>query len=424
MNTRTLPLLFAGLAALALPALAADWPQWRGPDRNDVSKETGLLKSWPKDGPKLLWTFKNAGAGYSCPAVVGDHLYCAGSGDKGEFVFALDVTTGNQLWSTVFAPPPSLTQERGEGPRGSPTVDGGLIFIESDEGDLACIEAASGKLHWQKALSLKNDFGGKVQNTKWGFSESPLVDGDKLICTPGGSKGTLLALNKQTGEVLWQSKESTDNAAFSSPMAADIGGMHQYIQMTPSSILGVAANDGHKLWQFSRNGPTAAIPTPVIKDNFVYVTSGYNAGCNLIKVNSDGKTFTPEQVYANKNMVNHHGGVVLVGEYRYGYSDGGKGWVCQKLADGSIVWNEKDKLGKGSLTCADGHLYCYSEGDGTVVLIEATPDGWKESGRFTLPEKSKIRKSGGTKFWTHPVVANGKLYLRDQDLLFCYDVKE
>ena len=257
-----------------------------------------------------------------------------------------------------------------------------------------------------------------------GYTESPLVDGDKVIVTPGGSKGTIVALNKKSGEVIWQSKEFKDGAQYSSLIAIDFGGTHQYVQMTGNHIVGVRASDGAELWKFERRGPTAAIPTPVYSNGYVFVTSGYGAGCNLIKLTKDGETFKATEVYANKDMVNHHGGVLKVGDYLYGHSDSG-GWACidfmtGKIAAGWLKPDQRGKLPKGSITYADGHLYCYSERDGTLALIAASPDGWKETGRFKIPERTKLDVNRET--WTHPVVSNGKLYLRDHDSIFCCDV--
>jgi outer membrane protein assembly factor BamB len=411
MKTRLLILLAACLCALTLPAAANDWPQWQGPDRTDVSKETGLLKSWPKDGPTQAWTNADLGIGYSAVAVVGDRIYTMGARDKKEYVLALDAKTGQQVWATEFAA--SQPRDHGDGPRGTPTVDGNLLFALGDNGDLVCLDSEKGEKKWQVSLTSK-EIGGGVPG--WGYSESPLVDGDKVIVTPGGRHGTLAAFDKKNGSIIWQSKDWTDGAQYSSAVVATIGGVRQYVQLTGDSVAGVAADDGRLLWKYKRKGSTAIIPTPVVNDNFVYVTSGYGVGCNCIKINASGKDFQVEEVYANKNMVNQHGGVLLLDGKLYGYSDGG-GWVCQDFQKGDVVWADK-KLGKGSLTCADGRLYCYSEDNGTVALAEASPAGWKETGRFTIPGK---RPHAGW-VWPHPVVANGRLYLRDQNQLFCYDV--
>lgn len=417
---RTLLFLLGSLCATALAAGAADWPQWRGSERTDISKETGLLKTWPKAGPPLLWTCEDAGIGYSGPAIVGERLYAMGANGQTECVYALDLRpqTPKKLWSTEVG---TLFRDgHGNGPRGTPTVDASLLYCMGGQGELVCVDISSGERRWH--CNLRSDLGGRMMSG-WGYTESPLVDGDKVVCTPGGPMGTLAALDKKTGKVLWRSKDFTDPAAYSSLVVLTVGGIRQYVQMTGQSVAGVAADDGRLLWRFERSSRTAAIPTPIVHENLVYVSSGYGTGCALLKITPEGNgSLKCEEVYSNVNMVNHHGGVVLVGDYLYGYSDR-QGWVCQNFLTGGVVWQEKKKLGKGSLTCADGHLYCYSEDEGTAVLIEATPEGWRESGRFSLPRESKQRSAGG-KFWTHPVIANGRLYLRDQDLLFCFDVKD
>ncbi len=421
MKKPTLPLSFLAVVCLAGSAVAADWPQWRGPDRTDVSKETGLLPCWPKDGPKLLWTFKDAGIGYSAPSIVGDTLYCMGADDKTEFIYSVDLKNQNKKWSTPIGPRPSL--DHGDCPRGAPTVDGDFVFGVGSQGNLICVKSANGDKVWLKELKSK-EIGGEMMSG-WGSSESPLVDGDQVVCTPGGKNGTLAAFNKQNGDLIWRSKEWTSRAAYSSVIPAEIGGARQYVQMTGDSVGGVDAKDGKLLWKFERRGPTAAVPTPVVSGDFIFVTSGYGAGCNLIKVAKDGDKFKAEEVYSDKDMTNHHGGVALVDGDIYGYSDSGK-WLCKVMATGKVLWSEsKDaaKLGKGSLTVADGRLYCYSEDKGTVALAKASPDAWTETGRLELPEKSKAHGEKNGKFWTHPVVANGKLYIRDEDLIFCYDVK-
>ena len=347
-------------------------------------------------------------------------LYCMGADDKTEFIYAVDLKNQNKKWSTPIGPRKGL--DHGDGPRGAPTVDGDLVFGIGSQGNLICVKADTGEKVWEKGL--KSDLGGDMMSG-WGYSESPLVDGDQVVCTPGGKNGTMAALNKKNGDLIWRSKDWTDRAAYSSIVAADIGGVHQYVQMTGDSVGGVDAKDGKLLWKYERKGPTAAIPTPVVSGDYVFVSSGYGAGCNLIHVTKDGDKFTATEVYSDKDMINHHGGVVLVDGDIYGYSDSGK-WLCKDMKSGKVLWSKSGgdaKIGKGSLTVADGHLYCYSEDKGTVVLAKASPEGWTETGRLELPEKSKVHGEKGGKFWTHPVVANGKLYIRDEDLIFCYDVK-
>jgi outer membrane protein assembly factor BamB len=421
MNTRTLPVVLVGLV-LTLPALAADWPQWQGPDRNNVSKETGLLKSWPKEGPKLLWTYDNAGNGYSSYAIVGDRLYTLGARGETEYVISIDVNTGKEIWSREIAPylANGSTKNYGIGTRGVPTIDGDLLYALGSQGKLVCLETAGGQQRW--TVSLPNDLHGQMMSS-WGWSESPLVDGDHVLVSPGGKDGTLACLDKKNGALLWRSKEVTDPAAYSSIVVAEAGGLRQYVQTTGQSVIGVAAKDGKLLWRQPKpEFRTAVIPTPIIHDDLVYTTDGYGIGCDQFKLTTSGDSTKAERTYdksVQKNVENKHGGVVLVGDNIYGWTDSGGGrWVCQDFKTGKIVWESKD-LGRGSITDADGHLYCYSESDGTAVLVEASPAGWKETGRFKIP---KTVKPGS--IWSHPVVANGRLYLRDQEMLYCYNVKE
>lgn len=400
------------LVTLLSPAVHGnDWPQWRGPNRDGISQETGLLREWPGGGPQQVWLCRDAGLGYSGMAVVGPTLYTMGAVGDAEQLLAINVGDGSIKWSTDIGP--RLSNGWGDGPRGTPTVDGDHVFAISGKGRLVCALADSGKIVWQ--VELVGDLGGGVPN--WGYTESPLVDGDRVLCTPGGRKGAVAALNRRDGSVLWRSKDFTEGAQYASVGIAEINGTRQYIQLTMSKLVGLNAATGDVLWTVDWPGKTAVIPTPVIKDNLVYVTSGYGVGCMLVSIGPDNQA---TKVYDNQLMKNHHGGVVLVGDDVYGHSDGA-GWLCQNLMDGESVWRERSALGKGCLTCADGRFYLQDEQRGDVVLIEVSPEGWKEHGRFTLKPQSEQRSSKG-KIWTHPTVANGKLYLRDQELLFCFDI--
>ena len=414
------------VTTFAGPAAAADWPQWRGPNRDGISAEKGLLTAWPKGGPPLAWKKDSLGFGYSAPVVVGDRLYLAAAEDAktgaNEFALCLNTTNGEQVWKVAlpYGPKGYGDTSRGNGPRSSATVDGDVLYILGARGDLSCLKTADGSKVW--AVSYVTDFGGSP--SAWGYSESVLIDGDKLICTPGGSKGTMVALDKKTGKQIWRCTDLKDAAVYSSAVAADIGGVRQYITQTQSAAVGVRASDGKLLWrvdQLARR--TAVIPTVVLQDNYAFFTAEYGAGCELLRLDSDGSGGTKATVVYTKNKLleNHHGGVVRIGDYIYGHSKT-NGWVCFDFKKGGdeAVWAER-KFGKGSVTYADGHLYCYSERDGEVALVEASPGGWKEKGRFTIPEKMTPRPGGS--IWTHPVVANGKLYLRDHQHLFCYDVR-
>jgi outer membrane protein assembly factor BamB len=330
-------------------------------------------------------------------------------------ITAIDTKDGRILWSTKFGVAGAVGNVSSgntfPGPRCTPTVDGDRVYGVDHRGQFICVNSNDGSIQWKK--HFVDDFGGIVP--KWGFSESPLVDGNQVVATPGGPKGALVALNKQSGEVIWRSKEFTDEAHYSSIVAAAIGGVRQYIQLTGENVAGISPKDGSVLWKAARPGKVAVIPTPVVDGNHVYVTSGYSVGCNLFKVTlKDGK-FIAEQVYENKNMVNHHGGVVKVGDYLYGYSDD-RGLVCQNFLTGDIVWRERERVKKGAVSYADGMLYFREERSGDLVLIEAAAKGYSEKGRFQQPDRGKEMA------WPHPVLAGGKLYLRDQNSLLCYDL--
>ncbi|OHE76399.1 MAG: hypothetical protein A2107_09545 [Verrucomicrobia bacterium GWF2_62_7] len=400
-------------AAAAVPASARvagnDWPQWRGPNRDDISTEKGLLSEWPADGPPQAWKAEGMGAGYSGVAVAKGKVFTMGDVGEESQLIALDEATGKKLWSLKLGAPGQYGNFYG--PRGTPSVDGDLVYALNQHGDLICAAVATGKEVWRKSLK---DLGGCPHN--WGYAESPLVEGDKVLCTPGGARGAIVALNKKTGALMWQSKEFMDGAHYSSLIAETIFGQRQVIQLTAASVAGVAVADGKLLWRADRPGKTAVIPTPIYANNQVYVCSGYGVGCNAFKLTKEGNGFKAAEVYANKNMVNHHGGVILLGGYLYGSSDG-KGWVCQDFKTGDVVWSNNG-VGKGSIAYADGHFYLRSEsGKGTVALIEASPKSYVEKGRFAQPDRSDKNS------WPHPVIANGRLYLRDQDVLLCYKVK-
>lgn len=400
-----------GLMMLVSTVSAEDWPQWRGPNRNDLSTETGLLKSWPDGGPKQLWVYKDAGLGYSGVAVVEGLVYTMGAREDQEYLVAVSAADGQEKWAVSMAG--RLENKWGDGPRGTPTVYDGMVYALGGTGVLVCADAATGKVVWKKEMA---DFGGKRPG--WGFCESVLIDGDKVVCTPGGNQGALLALDRKTGETVWQSKDFTDGAQYASILPIEFGGQRQLVQLTMKTLVGVNPDNGNILWKSEWPGQTAVIPTPIYKDGYVYITSGYGVGCKLVKLAADAD---PTDVYVNKVMKNHHGGVVLVGDHLYGYSDG-VGWLCQDFLTGEMVWNERDALGKGCVTYAEGKLYLVDERDGTVALIDASPEGWKEHGRFVLSPQTEQRSPSG-RIWTHPVVSNGRLYLRDQELLMSYDIR-
>lgn len=398
-------------AAVVVPrsARAADWPQWRGPDRSGVSAETGLLKTWPANGPKRAWLFENAGLGYSGPAIANGKLFTLGTRNGSEILLALDAATGKELWTAKLGT--ILGNDWGDGPRGTPAVDGDRVYALSGPGNLVCASAADGKILWQVTL---RSLGGDVPN--WGYTESVLVDGAQVLCTPGGGKGAVAALDKLTGKLRWQSKEFTDDAHYSSIVPATINGVAQYVQRTEKSVVGLDAASGKLLWETAFRGQVAVIPTPIVRGNEVYVTAGYGAGCKMVRIEPGNRVTT---VYENKVMKNHHGGVVLIGDHLYGHGD--LSWVCQNFKTGAEVWSHRE-LRKGAIGAADGMIYCLAEDSGTLVLAEASPQGWKEHGRLVLAPQSKIRSPEG-KIWTHPVISHGKLYLRDQEFISCYELK-
>ncbi|MBL8798197.1 MAG: PQQ-binding-like beta-propeller repeat protein [Planctomycetia bacterium] len=425
-------LVVLAVLAYALCTLAADWPQYRGPSRNDISSETGLLTTWPKGGPTLLWTYNNAGVGYSGPAIVGDRLFTIGGRGEDEFVFALDLKnfkdgSVNEAWAAKVGP---LFTWKGNnwsaGPSATPTVDGDVLYALGGLGDLVCVDVKDGKERWRKSMAKEldgevNPIGGGPAKLGWGYTWSPLVDGDKLICTPGGPKGTVAALDKKTGQVLWRSTELTDQCCYASPQTAVIHGVKQYVILTNAGLAGVSAQDGQLLWNYKRQPryTTEVINIPLVQDNLVYATVGAGNGCDLIRLELEDKKFKVETIYSNKTFQNHHGGVVLREGHVFGSVQ--QGWACQELKDGKVAWTDK-KLRPGSTTFADGHFYCYCEFTGETALVEFSTKEWKEKGRFTIPQKSKLKKPSG-QIWTPPVVANGRLYLRDQELLFCFDIK-
>jgi outer membrane protein assembly factor BamB len=403
------------LVALSIGAATAfgDWPQWRGIDRDGHSTDTGLLKQWPAGGPKLVWKATGLGGGYAGPSVAGDRVFVVGDLGDSNYLMALGRSDGKLVWKTKVGKAGSIGMPPWDGPRCTPTVGDNKVVAVGQFGEVLCADAATGAALWRKDCMA--DFGGK--RPLYGYCGMPLVDGDNVILIPGGGQGDLVALNGKTGELVWRSKELTDAINHSSPLLVEIGGVRQIILFSDGSVAGVQASDGHLLWRAARKGAMAVVPTPIYHDNQVYVTAGYGAGCNLYKITANQGKFSAAQSYANTVMVNHHGGVVLVGKYVYGYSDA-KGWTCQNLETGEAVWQESKKLGKGSLAYADGLLYLRAEaGKGTVAIIEATPDGYKELSRFDPPDRSKKNS------WAHPVISDGRLYLRDQDILQCYDLQ-
>ncbi len=423
----------AFVVLLAAVSIAEDWPQAQGVARDNKSKETGLMDQWPEGGPELVWTFRDAGVGYSGPAVVGVRVYILGGREGRAELLALDASSGELLWSTpinkrVFD---FEGNSWGAGPRATPTVADGMIFALAGEGELAAADT-DGNIKWH--VNMVDDLGGSISYVDagepktygWGYCWSPLVDGNKVICVPGGGQGMIAALDRDTGNLLWRSENLKDEATYSSPIKATVDGIEQYIVMTQGGMAGVAATDGKLLWNYERDRPYSdvVIPTPVYQDQYVYASVG-SAGCDVIELTKqDDGSFEVTHVYFSRNMKNNLGGFVLHESHVYGSSNR-RGWVCQEFNSGDLEWYSKrvrGSLGEGSIVYADGHLYLYGEREGDVAMIEASPKGYNEKGRFALPEESQMKAPSGRN-WTHPVIAGGKLFLRDQELLFCYQIK-
>lgn len=400
--------LVGGLALQAATVNAQDWPGWRGADRSDRSAETGLLQEWPDGGPEKLWTNSAAGLGYAGFAVVDNRLYTMGLEDAEEFALCLDASTGEEIWRQPIGE--KYENSWGDGPRSTPTVDGDRIYFLAAAGNLACREAMTGKSVWTVNMT---DLGGSVPD--WGYSESPLVDGDLVVCTPGGQQGAIAAFNKLTGEMQWQSAELTAGAHYSSLIVLESDGTKQYVQLLVNKVVGIEPESGKVLWTADFPGRIAVIPTPVNVNGDVYVTAGYNAGSRMVKPGEG----SAELLWEDRKVKNHHGGMILVEGHLYGHSDS-VGFVCQKTSDGSLAWNNRD-IGKGCVTWADGRFYHVEEDSGDILLLEASPEKLSLRGKFTMDPKSERRKPDG-RIWVHPVIANGRLYVRDQELIHCYSV--
>jgi outer membrane protein assembly factor BamB len=423
------------LAILGESALCApfDWPRWQGPDRNAVSKETGLLKEWPKDGPPLAWRTNGIGTGMGGIAVSGGRIYTTGDdNDATAWLFALNESDGKLVWKEKIGRggnPGNMFKHFG--PRSTATIDGDRLFILSQQGEFVCY-TIEGKEIWR--VNYVKDFSGIMP--VWGFAESPLIDGDKIICTPGAEDATLMAIEKATGKPIWKCRVpegptgdrgilGRSGAAYSSVIAIDFEGERQYVQLTATTLVGVSAKDGKLLWRYDRASTTHRIncSTPLYHDGMVFAASAYDGGGGLVKLSKDGKGgVNADEVWFSRKMQNHHGGMILFDGCLYGAigGNGGGDLICLDFKNGNVLWDGRDLPGrpapKGSLLLADGRLYYRTE-KGTMLLIEPNSKEYLERGRFEQPDRSKEPA------WPHPIIANGKLYLRDQDNLFCYDVR-
>ncbi len=397
------------LLGVAQIAAAADWPQFRGPNRDDFSHETGLMKSWPKDGPSLAWQIKGLGGGYSSISVAGDRIYTLGNADRVSKVFALAREDGKMIWSAEVG-------EAGGNLGCTPTVDGDRVYALGQKGDLVCLHTKDGSQVWHRNL-LKEFEGAKGG---WDYCESPLVDGDHLIVTPGGKDATMVALDKKTGETIWKCAIplKSPQAGYSSIVIATVGGVKQYVQLLDGGLAGVST-DGKPLWKYEKLGPnTANIPTPVVLKDQILAVAGYGKGGALLKLTAEEGEVKAKEVYFNRELTNKHGGVVVVGDYVYGDTDDQGRPYCAEVKTGKVKWKrdrEGDGHGSASVTYADGRLY-FQYDNGVIALVEASPEGYKETGTF------KVATDGPA--WAHPVVVGGQLFLREGNSLFCYNVRD
>ena len=414
--------LAATLTGSALAAASAsDWTQWRGPQRDGTSSERGLLKQWPSGGPKLLWQVNDIGDGYSTPTVVGRRIYLMSNrGMENEFVQALSTDDGRPVWTTRVGNVGNPNQNPPYAKaRSTPTVDGDYIYALGSDGDLACLEARTGKIRWQK--NVRQEFGG--QPGEWAYAESPLVDGDLVVVTPGGAEATLAALNKRTGALVWKSAvPGGDPAGYASAVVAQSGGRRQYVQLLSKGLVGVDAKTGQFLWRYKEaaKGP-AQYFTPVARGEYVYC-GALGVGGALLRLKPEGEGVTAEQVYFTRGLPNGIGGAVLVGDTLYG-TEVGQGLIAVELTTGKVMW-KAENFGWASLASADGHLYLHLV-NGDFVLAEATPAGFREKGRFTPPTQPAKKKAGqfAEMSFAYPVIANGRLYIRDLGTLWAYDIK-
>lgn len=389
------------IAALA-PLAAEDWPQWRGIHRDGISPETGLLQSWPEGGPKLVWKTTGLGEGYSAFSVVKGRLYTQGQRGGQTYVMAFDTATGKKVWETPTGG--AFEERRGNGPRGTPTYDEGRLYAMAGEGTLAALDAATGKKLWQ--VNVVKEYSGSIPH--WGISESPLIDGPKVVVTPGGSGAGVVALDKLTGKPMW--KSAGDPAAYSSPVVVERDGVRQYVTLTSRAAVGVSARNGEMLWRYDKvANRTANIATPIHSGGHVFVSTDYGTGGALLKLAPNGSA---SEVYFTREMRNHYSSCVLVDKHLYGFSSAVL--TVMNFLTGEVAWRDRS-VGKGSVTYADRRLYLLGE-TGVVGLAEATPEGYKERGRFSIPQ-------GEYRTWTPPVIANGRLYLREQDNLYSYDIR-
>ncbi len=406
-TSRAMRLAFTSALVLSLTTIVSnrtldDWPQWRGPNRDGISPETGLLKDWPQGGPPLAWKAAGAGEGYSSFAVTQGRVYTLGARGDTEYVLAYDAATGKRLWETAHGR--RFSNDRGDGPRATPTIDGDRLYAFGASGDLSALDPATGKVAW--TVNVLQRYRGS--NITWGLSESPLVLSDRILVNAGG---TIVAVKKTDGSAIWSS--GGDEAGYSSAVVQKTGSINQAIFFTSRRVIGVDVNSGRELWNYAKvANNTANIATPIVRGNRVFVSSAYGTGGALLELAPSGSNVSVREVYFTPRMMNHHATSILVGDYLYGFDNAIL--TALKFDTGEVAWRDRS-VGKGSLAFADDRLYLYSE-NGVVGLAEASPTGYREHGRFEL-------RTGRLPTWSHPVVSGGKLFLRDQDTIYAYDVR-
>jgi outer membrane protein assembly factor BamB len=381
-----------------------DWPQWRGPRRDGVSDERGLLKDWPSGGPPLAWKASGAGEGYSSFATSGGRLYTLGARGGTEYVIAYDAATGKRLWEAPHGH--RFSNDRGDGPRATPTIEGDRLYAFGASGDLSAMDAVTGKVVWQ--VNVLKQFGGS--NITWGLSESPLVLSDRILVNAGAPGASIVALRKTDGSLIWKSQR--DEAGYSSAILQQVGAVRQAVYFTGQRALGINVDNGQVLWSYERvSNNTANIATPIARGNRVFLSSAYGTGAALLEMTAGNGGIGAHELYFTREMRNHHASSVLVGDYLYGFSDAIL--TAMQFDTGKVAWRDRS-VGKGSIVYADERLYLFSE-NGVVGLAEATATGYREHGRFEI-------RSGRLPTWSHPVVSGGQLFLRDQDTVYAYDV--
>ena len=402
-----LALVVCSPAALDSDAQAqgAEWFQWRGPSRDGHSAETGLLQQWPQGGPRRLWQAGGAGEGFASFSASHGRLYTQGAREGTEYVIAFDAGSGKKLWETPNGP--RYRNAQGDGPRSTPTVDGNRIYALGGAGEFSALDAATGRKIW--TVNFIERFGGITPS--WGYSESPLVVGDRIVLNAGGRRASIVAINKTDGTTLWQNHN--DEAGYSSPVLLRTGSLQQVVFFTGRRALAVDPRDGRLLWSYTRAANnTANIATPVVRGNRVFFSSDYGTGSGLVLIRAAGNFAAAEEVYFTREMRNHHSSSVLVGDTVYGYSS--SILTALNFESGKMVWRDRS-VGKGSLIYADDRLYLYSE-NGVVGLAEANPSAYREHGRFSIT-------TSNSPTWSHPIITHGKLILRDQDTVYAYDIR-